>query len=231
MPPAEINLLSAGAVAPGIKKVIDAFGRENGRRVNVTFATAPEILKRLTDATSVDVVIAPLALLDELAKMEKISAANRVALGRIGVGVLVRDNAPLPQIATVDEFKQSLLSADSLVYNQASTGVYLETLFDRLGIGLETQAKSARYPDFAAVLDHVSKGAHREIGFGATTVIIENSHKGVKFVGPLPAELQNYTVYGAAISANEAALNAAREFLRYLASPSARSLIAAAGIE
>jgi molybdate transport system substrate-binding protein len=231
MPTAEINLLSAGAVAPGIKKVIDAFGSENGQVVNVTFATAPEILKRLTDATSVDVVIAPLAVLDELAKMEKISGANRVTLGRIGVGVLVRGDAPLPQIATIDEFKQSLLSADSLVYNQASTGIYLETLFDRLGIGLETRAKSTRYPDFAAVLDHLSKGARREIGFGATTVIIENSHKGVKFVGPLPAELQNYTAYGAALSANEAAPDAAREFLRYLASPSARALIRAAGLE
>ena len=44
-------------------------------------------------------------------------------VGRIGVGVMVREGAPLPKIATVDELRQSLLEADSVVYNHASTGI------------------------------------------------------------------------------------------------------------
>ena len=59
---------------------------------------------------------------------------------------------------TIDGFKQSLLGAESVVYNQASTGTYLETLFESLGIGASIRDKATRYPDFAAVLDHVSKG-------------------------------------------------------------------------
>src|SRR6185295_1830554 len=101
--------------------------------------------------------------------------------------------------------KAALIGADSLVFNQASTGLYLENLFDQLGIAEQVKNKTARYPDFSAVLTHVSGGQGNEIGFGATTVIIENASKSVRFVGPLPAAIQNYTTYAAALSASASA--------------------------
>jgi len=112
---------------------------------------------------------------------------------------MVCDSAPLPNIAATDDFKQSLLRAQSVVYNQASTGIYLEKLFDRLGIGEQVKAKTTRYPDAAAVLGHIGKGNPNEIGLGATTVILEGERKGLKFVGPLPVEIQNYTIYAATV--------------------------------
>jgi molybdate transport system substrate-binding protein len=154
-----------------------------------------------------------------------------VTVGRIGVGVAVREGAPAPKIATVDEFRQSLLNAESVVYNQASTGIYLEGLFNRLGIAAQLKAKTTRYPDFAGVLDHVSKGKGNEIGLGATTVIVEAENKGLKLVGPLPAEIQNYTTYAVTVAAEGLAKDAAREFVRYLTTPAAKATFAAAGIE
>lgn len=144
---------------------------------------------------------------------------------------MVREGAALPKIDTVDNFKQSLLSAESIVYNQASTGIYLETLFDRLGIAEPLKTKTTRYPDAAAVLNHVGKGKRNEIGFGAVTVIIEGASKGLKFVGPLPAEIQNYTAYAAIVVADAVAPDAAQKFVRYLTSPAAKKTFAAAGIE
>jgi molybdate transport system substrate-binding protein len=132
----------------------------------------------------------------------------------------------------VDELKQSLLKAESVVYNQASTGAYIESLFERLGIATLLSAKTVRYPDFAAVLAHVSQGDGDEIGLGATTVIIEEGRdKGLKFAGPLPESIQNYTTYMATVAADGGAGDEAREFIRYLTSPAARELLAAAGIE
>jgi molybdate transport system substrate-binding protein len=144
---------------------------------------------------------------------------------------LVRDGEPLPQIATTNDFKESLLSAQSVIYNQASTGTYLETLFESLGISTAIREKSTRYPDFAAVLDHVSKSEGRAVGLGATTVIIENENRGVRFAGPLPAEIQNYTTYVAALIAESEAKEVAQQFMRYLASPTAKVLLTAAGIQ
>lgn len=227
----EIKVLSAGAVQPGMVKVIDSFRRETGHEVKISFATAPAILKSLSDANVVDVVIAPPTVLDEWVKTGKAASSNRVTVGRIGVGVMVRDGAPLPKIGTVDDFKESLLSAEAIVYNQASTGIYLETLFERLGIAPSLENKTTRYPDAAAVLSHVGKGSGNEIGLGAVTVIIEGASKGLKFVGPLPAEIQNYTTYTATVVADSVAPDTAQDFVRYLTSPASRKAFAAAGIE
>ncbi|TMB64469.1 MAG: ABC transporter substrate-binding protein, partial [Deltaproteobacteria bacterium] len=177
------------------------------------------------------VVIAPTDLLDELVKAGNAQAAERVIVGRIGVGVMVRGGAPLPKIATVDEFKQSLLNAESIVHNQASTGIYLQGLFVRLGIAAQLAAKTTRYPDFAPVRDHISKGKGAEIGLGATTVIIEAEAKGLKFAGPLPPEIQNYTTYGATVMAASASGDAAQALIRYLITPGAKALFTAAGVE
>lgn len=230
MSSAEITVLSAGAVQPGMVNVTHAFRRDTGCDVKVTFATAPVILKRIGVAETPNVVIAPPAILDEWVKAGKVAQSDRVTVGRIGVGVMVRDTASRPKIATVDEFKQSLLSAESVVYNQASTGIYLERLFERLGIVEQLKAKTTRYPDAAAVLEHIRKGKGNEIGLGATTVIIEGERKGLKFVGPLPPEIQNYTTYAATITETSLS-DAAREFVRYLTGPAAQKAFAAAGIE
>lgn len=226
----EIKILSAGAVQPGLVKVIEAFRSETGCDVNVAFATAPSIRKRIADGETVDVLLAPPAVLDELVTAGK-AVDDRVTVGRIGVGVMVRAGAPLPKIATVDEFKQSLLGAESVVYNRASSGTYIDALFDRLGIREQLKTKSTRYPDFAAVRGHISKGTESEIGLGATTVIVESTSRGVAFVGPLPAEIQNYTTYAAAVVELSSAKETARELVRYLASPAAKNLFKEAGIE
>jgi molybdate transport system substrate-binding protein len=226
----EIKVLSAGAVSPGMVKVIDAFRRETGYDVKVTFATAPAILRCINGAEVPDVLVGPSAVLGEWVKAGKADPNHRV-IGRIGVGVMVREGAPLPKIATTAEFKQSLLSTQSVVYNQASTGIYLEKLFDRLGIGEQVKAKTTRYPDAAAVLGHIRKGNPNEIGLGATTVILEGESKGLKFVGPLPVEIQNYTTYAATVITDGAASATARAFLDYMTTVTARKIFARAGIE
>jgi molybdate transport system substrate-binding protein len=227
---AEISVLSAGAVQPGLLKVIDAFRHETGHEVKVAFATAPAILKRI-DGETPDVVIAPPAVLDELVNAGKATPADRVTVGRIGVGVMVRHGTPPPKIATVDDFKKALLSTASVVYNQASTGIYLENLFERLAIAGHLKNKTVRYPDAAAVLEHIGKGKLGEIGLGATTVIIEGESKGLQFVGPLPPEIQNYTTYAAAALTVGSAPEPARKFVRFLTGPVAQKAFASAGIQ
>jgi molybdate transport system substrate-binding protein len=141
-----------------------------------------------------------------------------------------RDSAP-PRIATVDEFRQALLSAESVVYNRASTGIYLDQLFGRLGISEQLKSKTVRYPDAAAVLNHIAVGTRNEIGLGATTVIMEAKEHGVMLVGPLPDEIQNYTSYEATLASNLPAFEPARELLNFLNSATAKKIFVAAGID
>src|SRR5258708_17528904 len=85
---AEIRVLSAGAVEPGLRAAAAAYKKQSGHDVNIAFNTAPEIRKRIGGGDAFDVVIAPPAALDEFAPAGKVPA-ERASLGRVGVGVAV----------------------------------------------------------------------------------------------------------------------------------------------
>jgi len=227
---AEIRVLSAGAVEPGLKAAAAAFQKQSGHSVNIAFNTAPEIRKRIGAGEGFDVVIAPPAALDEFAGAGKV-AAERANLGRVGMGVAVRPGAPVPDISSSDALKRSVLEADSIVFNRASSGIYFENLLKKMEIYERVQAKSTRYADGAAVMEHVLKGKGREIGFGPVTEILQHREKGLKLVGPLPAEVQNYTSYSAAPMTAAANAELARSLVRYLGSAEAKALLAAAGVD
>src|SRR5207245_8563111 len=96
---AEIKVLSAGAVEPGLRAAAAAFQKQSGHDVHITFDTAPEIRKRIGAGEVFDVVIAPPAALDEFAGAGKVTA-DRANLGRVGLGVAVAPGAALPGISS-----------------------------------------------------------------------------------------------------------------------------------
>ncbi len=228
---AEISIISAGAVEPGVVAAADAFRKETGTEVRIKFATAPAIQQRVGGGEAADVVIAPPAVIEELAKAGKLDGSGRAPVGRVGVGVLVRSDAAKPDVSSADALKRVLLDVESVVYNKASTGLYLEKLFERLGVGAQVKAKETRYPDGAAVMEHVIHGKGREIGFGAITEIRLYGDKGAQFVGPLPGDAQNYTSYAAAPSVAPANRDGATAFVKFLATPAARAAFLAKGVE
>src|SRR5258708_30937371 len=89
---AELRVLSAGAVEPGLWAAAAAFQKQSGHDVNIAFNTAPEIRKRIGAGEAFDVLIAPPAALAEFAGAGKV-AAERANLGRVGMGVAVRPGA------------------------------------------------------------------------------------------------------------------------------------------
>jgi molybdate transport system substrate-binding protein len=149
----------------------------------------------------------------------------------VGLGVAVRPGAELPDISTTERLRASVLAADSIVFNRASTGIYLENLFKKMGLYDQILSKTTRYPDAGAVMEHVLKGKGKEIGFGPVTEILLHREKGLKLVGPLPADIQNYTSYSAAPMTAATSGELARAFVRYLGGPEAKALLVAAGVD
>jgi molybdate transport system substrate-binding protein len=229
---AQINVLSAGAIEPGILAAAAAFNKQSGHQVKVTFATAPALRKRVGGGEAGDVVIAPPAVIDEFAKAGRVNANERANVGRVGVGVAVRRGAPIPDIKTTDGLKRSVSEAESVVFNQASTGIYVEGLMKKLGLYDEIQPKVVRYANGEAVMEHLLKGTKvKEIGFGAITEILLYKGKGLLLVGPLPADVQNYTTYTAVLMTASPNPPIAQEFVRYLATPEAQAMFKANGID
>jgi molybdate transport system substrate-binding protein len=228
---AEVKVLSGGAVEPGVHAFAEQVKRELGHDLKIQFNTTPQIVKRLAAGDVYDIVIVTPAVIDQAAKDGKVVADTRAPVGRVGAGIIVRNAAAAPDVGTVEALKQALVAADSVVYNSASSGLYLDTLFEKMGVLAQIKPKTTRYPDGASVMEHVIKGKGNEIGFGAMTEIKLYTSKGVKLVGPLPLEAQNYTAYEAVLMTGAPAADAAKAVLRQLATPAGKAAFASAGVE
>ena len=229
----ELSVLSAGAVEPGMKPALAAFERASGHVVRLTFAAAPELRAALRAAPAADVIVAPQAALDEVG----VPADMRAPIGRVGVGVAVRLAADAPDVSSAETLKAALTNADSVIFNRASTGTYVETMLQKLGIAATVEAKATRVADGASVMRRLLAGTSaREFGFAAMTEIVLFRDQGIRLVGPLPPALQNTTNYVAAPWPGAAVTDAARgeavaALMRLLQSVEARATFIQAGIE
>jgi molybdate transport system substrate-binding protein len=223
----QITVMSGAAVEAGLVIAVEAFRQQTGDNVQIVFATTPEIQRRVGAGETPDVVIATPAALDDLVKSGKIEGTARVPVGRVGIGVAIREGAPKPDVSTTDALKRAVLDADSVIYNRASSGLFVERLLQRLGLAEQIQGKTKRYAG-TDMIEPLIKGKGNEIGFMPVAEILHFRNRGLQLAGPLPEDIQNYTSYAAQpASKSEVAV----AFVRFLETPESRGIFAAAGIE
>ena len=224
-PAMALDVLSAGAVERGLVPVLAAFEAAGGERVALDFATAPQLRERLRDRLP-DVAIVPAAHAAELHAAGRL-AAPPLPVGRVGIGAAVAIGASAPRIDDLAAFMAAIREAGQVVYNRASTGLFLDGLFARLGLAETVAAKAMRYSTGAEVMRHVAASRGRTLGLAPIPEILMVPE--VRYLGPLPAGAQNQTAY-AAVRAVGAATEAER-LLAWLARPDTRTMFVAAGIE
>ena len=227
---AEITVLSGGAVEPGLHAAARAFEKQTGHTVKITFNTTPQIRKRVGAGETFDVVIVPPAAVKDFAAAGKVEAGG-VDIGKVGMGVVIRPGAPVPAIANAEAIKRTVLEAESIVFNRASSGLYFEGLLKKMGVYEQIEARAARYATGAEVMEHVLKGKGKEVGFGPITEILQYKEKGLRLVGPLPAEIQNLTAYVAVPMSAGANKEVAQALVKFLGGPVGKPLFVAAGID
>jgi molybdate transport system substrate-binding protein len=228
---AEIKVLTAGAFKQVVLALVPDFEKQTGHKVTVENETVGALTKRIEGGEGFDLAVLTPGAVDNLTGQGKFAAGSRTNLARVGVGVVVKDGTPKPDISSVDAFKKSLLAAKSVAYIDpaagGSSGIYVSGLLDKLGIGAEVKAK-AKLIHGGAVAEHIAKG-EAELGIHQISEILPV--KGIVLVGPLPAEIQNYTVYAAGLGANAKEADAAKALLKALSGPAAAEVLKAKGME
>lgn len=225
-----VQVLSAGAVEPGLVAAAAAFGRAGPHRVELAWATTPNIRKRIAAGDVFDLLVVPDHALDELAQAGKLIAAERAVLGRVGVGVAVRSGQPLPAVGDTAALEQTLFDAESIVFTRATSGSYVESMLKHLGWYERLLPRITRFVTGPEMMEHLIHGRGREVCLGAIVELMMFRDQGVQFVGPLPPELQHATRYDAAPMPGGANPAGARAFLRYLAGAEASAMFAACGV-
>jgi molybdate transport system substrate-binding protein len=228
---AEIKVLTAGAFKQVLLALVPAYEKQTGNRVTVENDTVGAVVKRIKGGDAFDVVIVSPAAVDDLAKDGKVVAGSRSDLAKVGVGIVVKDGAARPDISSVEAFKRALIAAKSVAYidpaSGGSSGIFVDRLLDKLGIAGDVKPKAKLIPG-GAVADHIADG-EAEIGVHQISEILPV--KGVTLVGPLPAEIQNYTVYAAGLGAQSKESDAAKALIKVLSGPDAAKVFQSKGME
>jgi molybdate transport system substrate-binding protein len=225
---ADIRILAANAVREPLLEVAAAFEKETGHKVIAAFSGTAGIVKRVTDAEVVDIVLIGSDAVDQLVRDGKLAAEGRVDFARSGIGIAVRPGIPKPDISTAEAVKTALLNARSVAYSSGPSGVYVASLFRRLGIEEQVKSKLVLPPPTVQIGDLLARG-EVELGFQQVSDLLPIA--GIQYVGPLPAAIQSTTIYRAALHPASSAGEAARALMRKLASPEARPALTKAGME
>jgi len=224
----DIKVFSTGAFKEALSLLAPTFEKASGHRVTVIPGSTDEIIKRVSASEPLDVVIAPVPLIDQMMRRGVLMPDSRVEVAKSGIGVAARIGAPRIDISSSEAFRKALLEAQSIVLSAGVSGVYLNGLFRKWGIAGQIASKSMTLPGAVPVADALVRG-EAEIGFLQVSELLPV--KGIQFLGPLPADIQEMTVVTAALSKTLGATDAAKAFVKFLKSPEASLVVKRTGLE
>jgi molybdate transport system substrate-binding protein len=227
-----LRILSADAPKTGLRQLSHSFSLATGVDHDIELLTGPKIKARiLAGEANADLVVIPREQLEDLVAAGHVGPEEIAMLGHVTVGVAVRNGAREPDLASVDSFVRSVLAADRVIYNTASSGLYVASVFERLGLIDAIKEKSTILPTGKATMETLaadeSGGA---ICFGHATEIRLHDALGTHYAGPLPGDIGRRTPYAAGPLLRMPRLDVARRFIAYLTSAEGKKVFAETGV-
>jgi molybdate transport system substrate-binding protein len=224
----EIKVLSTQAAERAYRELVPQFEAASGHKVSTVFTGTVDVQRRIAAGEMYDLIIMAGPAVDDFIKAGKVVAGSRVDIAKSGVGAAVPAGAPKPDISTVDALKKTLIAAKSIGYSTGPSGVYLIGLFERLGLADVVKPKLKQTPTGVFVATIV---ASREVEIGFQQVSEFQHAPGVDYVGPLPAEVQEVTVFSAGIQTGAKQPEAAKAWVNFLTAPAAAGVYRKMGLE
>jgi len=223
---AEITVLAGMGVVSGVRDLAPAFETMTGSKVVVSFEQAAAMNQKINSGAPADVAALQPEQVEAFINQGKIVAGTHTNFAQAGVGVAVKAGAPKPDIGTTEAFKAAMLNAKSIGYSRSGSGLIAAKVMEKLGIADQLKART-KFIDGMPVADAVAKG-DVELGLQQINVIIPVA--GADYVGPLPGDLQETVKFAAGVLAVSKEPEAAKAFLKFIASPEAAPLIRNSGM-
>jgi molybdate transport system substrate-binding protein len=227
-----LTILSAGAVKYVVTGLAPTFTKTTGVSIDVSFGTIAGVQEQLKNGARPDVIIgtAPAVAAMELAGV--LLSGSTAEIGRTLSGLGVRADRPSPDISTAERFRQTLLDARSIAYTSpaagGTSGLYLVSLLERLGIATEMTSKAQLCINGDEVVDRVANG---EAELGSTFISEIITRPGMKVVGAYPSAIGHGTSYAVGLASGGGNREVARAFIALLTDPAQKDFLASRGFE
>jgi molybdate transport system substrate-binding protein len=223
----EVRVIASVAIRRAYLELVPQFERASGLKVVTAWVPTLEIIRRLHEGETFDLVIMASNNIDDLIGGGTLVPGSRVDLATCGVGIAVRAGSPKPGIGSADALKRALLEAKSIAYSTGPSGVYLVELFRRMGIADAIDHKITQVHG-EPVGDVVARG-DAEIGFQQVCELLPV--RGIDFIGPLPPDIQQITIFSGALHPRAGTPDGAKALTAFLTAPAAAAVIRKTGME
>jgi molybdate transport system substrate-binding protein len=228
----DVKVISAGAVRSLIAGMITDYSSSSGHKFEFTVGTTGQLRAIIASGKPADLLITSAPLMAEIEKTGKLTPGSRTDLGRVGIGVAIREGAPTPDVSTPDALRKALIDARSVTYTApklgGTSGIHVMNLLKRFGIVDAIEKKAVHAKGGRDIAEKVARG---EVELGITLISEIVPVKGARLAAPLPEPLRLWTVYAAAIPASSTQPAAARAFVGALTSPAMAPRWKAGGFE
>lgn len=225
---AEVKVMAANAVKEAYLELMSAFERSTGHKVITLWGGTEGVAKRISGGEVVDIVLIAAPNIDKLVAEGKLVPGSRADFAKSGVGMAVRTGLPKPDISSAEAIKQAVLGANSVAYSSGPSGLYVADLFKRMGIADQIKNKVRQPPSGVQVGELVARG-EADLGFQQISELLHV--RGIDYLGPLPPEIQNITIYSAGLHMAAPAPDAAKALVKSLTSPHAGPILKKTGME
>jgi len=225
---AEIKVIGSPGFREAYSVLVPRFEKATGNRVVTIWDGVTNVAKRIAEGETADIVILPVAQIEDLIKQGKLVAQSRIDIAKSGIGVAVHAGARRIDLSSGDTLKKALLASKSFAYSTGPSGAHMAALIRGWGIGEQVKAKIVPVPTNTPVGEVVARGG-AEIGFQQVSELLHV--KGIDYLGPLPADIQETTVFAAALHTKAAAPDAAKALVKFLSAPEAAPTIRKTGME
>jgi molybdate transport system substrate-binding protein len=223
----DIKVFAAGASKVAIELVAPAFTRMTGDTLVVISDTVGALRDRISQGERPDLTVLSQVALQTLITQGHVQAHQTLPVGVVSAGLAVKRGTPVPDISTVEAFKQTLQQAKSIAHADgargATTGAHFAKTIDQLGLRETLQPKLTVLPFGVEVIEKVAAGQY-ELGASQSSEIVP--HDAVTYVGDLPAPFALRTPYKAGVVHNSAA---GERLLKFLGTPAGFDAFQASG--
>jgi len=222
---ANIKVMLSAAFKEAYLELVPPFERASGHKVENLWVPSVQMMSRLKGGETVDLVILSATALEDLRQAGIVS--ERTDLAKSGIGVAVKAGAPRPDISSGAALKRAVLAAKGIAYSTGPSGIYLIKLFERMGIAEQVKSKVKQVQGVPA--GTVAARGEAELAFQQVSELLPVP--GIDFVGPLPPDVQEITIFSAGLHARAPHPDAARALIKHLTAPAAAPVIIRKGME
>lgn len=206
----------------------DILPRLDGPRPDIVWDPTAALMQRIENGERADGIFAIDGSMQKLVTAGLIDPASVVPVVQAEFGIAVSMDMPAPPLNTASDLVALLLAVPTICYSRAgASGIYFETLIDRLGIGDAVRAKSLVIPAGLTA---------EQVRMGNAVLAIQQMSElravdGVRIAGPLPPDCQQTTDFSAGIFRGADAPGEASAFIAALTGDAARAAYIARGLK